>query len=157
MEKPIVIECPKCEAVINAQVKGIVEKRPTDEAGGPWLISLAECAKCGSALVGRQEADGGYEDGHPIWTEPERVWPSPAASLSGQIPYQIRESLEEAQKCLKCKAYTASVGMSGRALEAIGRHSNPNEAKPLMLGAGLQKRFCAGIWPKAHFRPLSEW
>jgi hypothetical protein len=65
--------------------------------------------------------------------------------MSGQIPHGIRDSLEEAYKCLRCKAYTASVGMCGRALEAIGRHFYPNEPKPLMLGAGLQKLYDAKI------------
>jgi hypothetical protein len=35
--------------------------------------------------------------------------------------------------------------MSGRALEAIGRHFNPNETKPLMLAAGLQKLYEAKV------------
>ena len=91
--------------------------------------------------MGVQEAYGG----ELAWTEPERVWPSPPASISGQIPPEIRKALEEAHRCLKCKAYTASVGMSGRALEAVGRHFNPNEAKPLMLGAGLQRLFEAKV------------
>ena len=140
----ITLECPRCEAVTNAEVKGITEEGPTDEAGGPWRVTLAACPKCGSALVGVQETYG-YEDSHSVWTEPVRVWPSPRASVSGQIPTEIRKALQEAYKCLKCKAYTASVGMSGRALEAIGRHFNPQEAKPLMLGAGLQKLYDAQL------------
>jgi hypothetical protein len=35
--------------------------------------------------------------------------------------------------------------MSGRALEAIGRHFNPNEAKSLMLAAGLLKLYEAKV------------
>jgi hypothetical protein len=35
--------------------------------------------------------------------------------------------------------------MSGRALEAVGRHFNPGEVKPLMLGAGLERLHNAKI------------
>jgi hypothetical protein len=135
---------PNCEVVVHAPVEGTVQERAADD-GGPWLVSLAQCPKCGGALVGIQEASGGYEDGAPFWTEPDRVWPSPPASLSWQIPSEIRDALQEAHQCLKCKAYTASVGMSGRALEAVGRHFNPNETKPPMLGAGLQKLYDAKV------------
>ena len=140
----IVLECPLCEAIVNASVEGRVHEGPTDEAGGPWLVTLAACPKCGGALVSSQEAYGGYDENQD-WTEPERVWPSPRVVISGQIPRGIRDSLEEAYKCLHCKAYTASVGMCGRALEAIGRHFYPKEPKPLMLGAGLQKLYDAKI------------
>lgn len=145
MVNHIILECPQCESFVNAEVKGAVQEGPTDEAGGPWLVLLAECPKCGGALVGVQESYGADKHGQPEWTEPARVWPEPPVGLSGQIPSEIRKALIEARKCMKCKAYTASVGMSGRALEAVGRHFYPDETKPLMLGAGLQKLYEAHV------------
>ena len=139
------LECPQCEAVMGTEVKGEVIEGPTDEEIPiPSKVTLVECPKCGAALVGVEESYG-YADGRPEWTEPVRVWPKPPLSLDPRIPRDVRASLIEAHKCLKGKAYTASVGMSGRALEAIGRHLNPTETKPLMLKAGLKKLHDAHI------------
>jgi len=128
---------------MGTEVSGEVLSEPLDEEiPVPAKVTLVACPKCGVALVGVEESYGECkEDGTPDWAEPVRVWPEPPLLLDLRIPRDVRMSLMEAHKCLKCKAYTASVGMSGRALEAIGRHLNPNETKPLMLGAGLQKLY----------------
>lgn len=124
---------------MHALVRGTVEEGRNEE--GVWLIvTLAQCPKCTSALVAVQEE---YEADHE--EKPTRVWPAPGTQLSWQIPAEIRKALEEAQKCLKCKAYTASVAMSGRALEAVGRHFHPNETKPLLMKEGLTKLLDAKV------------
>jgi hypothetical protein len=131
------IECPTCEATMGVTVKGEVTEPSNDEGGGPWRISLAQCPKCMGAIIGVQESDF-FDD----WESPVRVWPSPPLSLSHKIPREIRESLEEAYRCLKAKAFTASVVMSGRALEAIGGHFFPRteeRKRPLMLRESLDK------------------
>ena len=96
-------------------------------------MSLCLCPQHHGGILVVQEImqDGALDD-------PQRLWPEPPRSF-WRIPSEIRESLKEADRCLKCGANTASVGMSGRALEAIGRHFNPKQKKPLMLAAGLQK------------------
>jgi hypothetical protein len=131
------IECPGCEAVMGVSVKGEVIEPLNEEGGGPWKITLAVCPKCNGAIVGVEERDFLDE-----WELPVRAWPSPAINFNHKIPREIRDSLEEAHKCLKAKAYTASVAMSGRALEAIGRHFFPpgeHRQKPLMLRQSLDK------------------
>jgi hypothetical protein len=135
MEAPIItLECPHCEAVTNAEVKGETQEGPTDEAGGPWLVSLAACPKCGGALVGVQE--GGLEGDRMVWTEPVRVWPEPPLSLDWRIPRDVRTSLVEASNCLKGKTYTASAAMTGRAMEAVCRHFKTQSNN---LGPGLKE------------------
>lgn len=135
------IECPQCEAVVNAEVRGQIQEGPTDEGGGPWLVTLAECPQCQKPVVGFQEYISD-EDGNISWTDPARLWPFPPVSISLRIPTEIRISLEEAQKCLRCQAHTASVVMSGRALEGVGRHFYPSDTgKGPMLGAGLKKLY----------------
>lgn len=132
------IECPFCKAVMGAELKAQVIDPP--EEGYPFSarISLCVCPRCSSVIIGREEEedfDGNFE-------LPRRVWPSPPVSLSYKIPKDIRASLVEADKCLKGQAYTASVAMSGRALEAIGRHFYPpttGEAPPLMLKQAIDK------------------
>ena len=72
-----------------------------------------------------------------VWSDPERVWPRPNINLSGRIPQKIADSLNQAQKCQAAEAYTASVAMTGRALEGIGRHFHTEgKAHALMLGKG---------------------
>jgi hypothetical protein len=132
------IECPTCDAIMGVVTKGEVVEPSTDDTEGPWKITLAECPRCSQAVVGMQERQ--VFDGD--WDAPSRVWPSPPLSLSWKIPKAIRESLQEAHKCLKAKAYTASVVMSGRALEAIGRHFYPPDGqakRPLLLKAALDR------------------
>jgi HEPN domain-containing protein len=129
------IECPTCEAVMGADVKGALVV--TDEGGGPWKVSLVQCPKCHGAIVGLQDLTGAPDE----WDEPSRVWPVPPLHLSWKIPRDIRESLEEAHRCLAAKAYKASVVMSGRALEAVGKHFYSNDSgeskKRPMLRAAL--------------------
>jgi hypothetical protein len=131
----ITLECPHCEAVTNAEVKGVTQEGPTDEAGGPWLVTLAACPKCGGALVGVQETYG-CEDGRPVWTEPVRVWPELPLALDWRIPRDVRTSLVEARNCLKGKTYTASAAMTGRAMEAVCRHF---KTQSNYLGPGLKE------------------
>jgi hypothetical protein len=38
-----------------------------------------------------------------------------------------------------------------------GNHGAELEGDLYVFGRAKGKRFCAGIWPKSHFRPLSEW
>lgn len=120
---------------MGATLKGEVVE-PSDDNGGPWKISLAQCPRCSSALVGAQESDF-FDD----WERATRVWPSPPLQLNPKIPRSIRESLEEAHKCLGARSYAATVMMSGRALEAIGRHFYPptKGGRPLMLKQALDK------------------
>jgi hypothetical protein len=96
--------------------------------------------------LGIEAAIDEYEEDVEGWIrtydEPNRVWPAPPLNLSWSNPSEIRNSLGEAYVCLKAKAYTASVVMSGRALEGIGRHFFPpadDDKRHLMLGAGLEK------------------
>ena len=53
------------------------------------------------------------------WGTTCRVWPDPENYLSLDIPLEVRESLEEARKCLNASAFSACAVMCGRAVEAI--------------------------------------
>lgn len=136
------LECHVCEAKIAAEIAGEIAVDPGDEP--PYRVTLAECPHCHSALVGFQYLFHQWNE-NDEWVdeyeEPDRIWPSPPLSLSWAIPVDIRNSLIEARLCLKAKAYTASVVMSGRSLEGIGRHFWPRQdgKSNLMLSAGLKK------------------
>jgi Domain of unknown function (DUF4145) len=137
--KFVVLDCPYCQTLTRSEVAGTVES-----FGGPEdqsvRVTLAQCPGCRYPLVGYQHDEAIDEYGNEGWSDFKRIWPRPDASLSSSIPPKIAASLSEAQKCLAATAYTASVAMTGRALEAIGRHFHTNgKADRLMLAAGLDE------------------
>lgn len=141
------VECARCEVEVSAEALAEIDFQSGEEF---TKATLAKCPKCGYPIVGVQEWFQAYtmdELAHSDFTAPTRVWPSPPLHLSFSIPNEIRNSLSEAALCLKAKAFTASVVMSGRALEGIGRHFFPPEddaKRHLMLGAGLKKLLDTG-------------
>ena len=117
----MLIHCPHCIARVNAEVKGAVQRCESESE--LTRISLSECPACGRAIVGQDELlqSGGYGDPN-IWSVAIRVWPQPDIDVPVSIPALIRASLVEANLCLRAGAFTASVAMTGRALEAMCHH-----------------------------------
>jgi hypothetical protein len=139
------IECPNCEATMESEIKGQINLEGDEEFPFTQRVSLCECPKCHSAIVGLEESDSPFDED---FDTPTRVWPSPPVRLNIKIPKPIRESLIEAEKCLRGKAYTACIAMCGRALEAIGRHFFPaksENSRPLMLKQAIDKLASAKI------------
>jgi hypothetical protein len=69
--------------------------------------------------------------------------------LSPSIPAKIRDSLEEADKCIRSGAFTAAVAMTGRALEAMCRHFG---TKSDVLAGGLKELLDREIIDKRLFQ-----
>jgi hypothetical protein len=135
------VECPRCEAIITAEIRGEIQDGP-DDNGDVRLVTLVQCSKCEYPLLAFRDYVGSDDEGNSLWSDPERLWPLPPMRLSGRIPSEIRGSLEEAYKCFRCTAHTASVVMSGRALEGLCRHFYPSGTeRNLMLAAGLKKLY----------------
>jgi hypothetical protein len=112
----MIVECPRCESQVDAKVLATHDLE--DEEAAPWRVSLAACPLCGQPLLGSQElvqSDAGQWE----WSAVETVWPVPARRPHPDIPDPIRESLEEAHKCWKARAFSACAVMVGRALEAL--------------------------------------
>jgi hypothetical protein len=74
---------------------------------------MVECDRCGQPSVEVREDYGGGFD----YDEPGVVYPAPRR-LNWNIPTLLRQEWEEARKCFDAKAYTATVVMVRRALEA---------------------------------------
>ena len=113
----LIIDCHWCKAKVGAAVSGEVVIPEEVNVCDPVRVVIAQCPKCKSALVGTQLCSPGEEMG-----DAERVWPAPPLGLSLNVPVQIQQSLLEAHHCLEGRNYTASVAMSGRALEGVVRH-----------------------------------
>jgi Domain of unknown function (DUF4145) len=92
-------------------------------------VSLALCSSCNDPITVRQTWQGEDDLGASIWSVASRVWPLPEREAHTSIPPIVRVSLEEAERCFIAGAHTASVVMSGRALEGVGRHFDTSSWK----------------------------
>ena len=129
---PIIIDCPYCSDRVQAS-----PVRPWLDHEYDYRIGIVQCLRCFNPLVAHQEFLG-PQGPHEIeeYSEAQRLWPSPEAAVSLQIPERIRSSLSEARKCLSCGTYTASVAMTGRAIEGMCRHF---KTKKMVLFEGLKE------------------
>jgi hypothetical protein len=116
-EDKLIIECPNCQARMQGELLAEHFVPPGDDYD-PHRYLFIKCVGCDSVMVGYSEYfDTGPSTG--FWTQPIRHWPEPEEHLHINIPWEVRYSLKEAEKCYKSKAYMASAVMSGRALEEI--------------------------------------
>jgi len=144
----MVVHCHYCQATVDGREIGEVlvpgmeleswDEKMRDLERDPWTtrVVLLKCPACRGAIVAAQMLMETDENDIPIWSRPERVWPGMGKYLGSSIPLTIRPSLEEAQKCLAAGAFTASVVMSGRSIEAMCSHFETNSVS---LFAGLKE------------------
>lgn len=139
----MLIECHNYKARVDAEEIGVVE-----EEGFPGNVRtyLLRCGECNSALVGQSDEDisrGIQPDGmRKSWGQLVRVHPKPRRLLGTAIPETVRQSLEEAERCMQVAAFLASAAMAGRALEAVCRHHSTEDT---YLGAGIKELREKGI------------
>lgn len=145
----MIIECPYCQASVDAKVIGSHSAYDPEADPAPFKASLLECPRCNNSLLAGQ--DDPTFDGH--WDAPARLWPSPKRFLSWSIPNLVRDSLEEAERCLRASAYMASAVMCGRALEGVCRHF---KTKSPYLGGGLKELLENDIIDKRLFQWSQE-
>lgn len=135
----LLVHCDVCEATVNAEVLAEHEVTYFDEDIRVNLpdncVSLVVCPSCHRALVAREVWQGEDEYGS-TWSKPIRVWPRPDRESSSEFPDIVKISLEEAQRCHRAAAYTASAVMCGRALEGICIHFS---TKGRNLNVGLKE------------------
>lgn len=98
-------------------------------------ISFAICPS-GHLILAQETWKGEDTLGFSTWSRAVRLWPQPERESNALIPDIVRISLEEANRCHRAAAYTASAGMCGRALEGICNHF---QTKDRYLGKGLQE------------------
>lgn len=125
----MIVECSYCESKTDARVVAQHDAYNPEEDPAAFTVFLLECPSCKNSLVAGQYLE--LEDGPPT-----RLWPSPDKQLSDIIPPIVGHSMEEAAKCFKVGAYSATAVMCGRALEGICRVSN---TKSKFLGGGLKE------------------
>ena len=132
-ESYLAVSCAACEAVVKAKVVGEHVTNAFYEGAGELpeaAVSLAVCPSCNEPIVARQLWQGEDDTGASLWSRATRVWPLPEREAHADIPPIVKVSLEEAERCFRAGAHTASVVMCGRALEGIGRHFETTDWRP---------------------------
>jgi hypothetical protein len=108
----MLLECDHCQAIVDAE---LLEAYDVHDAIAPsFRISFAKCPRCSSPFLATQEED--FPEG---WQHPQRLYPSEESPTSSALPKPIREAVEEANRCLRVRAYTAAAIMCRKALEGI--------------------------------------
>ncbi|MFB6615799.1 DUF4145 domain-containing protein [Streptomyces sp. NPDC056367] len=104
--------CPHCEKPVLATVKS--EAVGGGETAPPYLLELVQCGTCHDPFLMVEEDYGQGWDG-----DPGVLWPAQKRPLSIHVPEALRREHEEALKCFKIKAYTATAVMVRRTLEGV--------------------------------------
>ncbi len=130
----MILECPRCEAVVDAKV--LHSYADSDPDGPPGLWTFAQCPQCTMPLVA-VEADNG--DGPET---PSRVYPPKDKQLGRSVPEALREAYNEAVACFRAKAFTASAIMCRKTLEGLCLEHGVKERG---LAAGLKKLKDTGV------------
>lgn len=144
----MIIECAYCESKVDGKI--LMQHESFDENEPfPYKVSLLECPVCKNTILGGQEFFQVGPDQYE-WSNASRLWPLPEKYLDWNLPDLVRNSLEEAKKCYKAKAYSACAVMCGRALESICSEYN---TKNNFLGGGLKELLDSQIIDKR----IYEW
>jgi len=132
----VFIDCHVCSAKVDARV--VAEH--SDTGFMATKTYLLHCTSCDTALIAESEED--FVDSKTVWTKPVRVYARPKRILGDDIPPIVRNSLEEAERCMQSAAHLAATAMCGRSLEAICRHYRTKDS---YLGGGLKELKDQGV------------
>jgi len=131
----MITECPICEARVESKIIATHQSFSKYE-NAPMKYTLLECTTCKTPQLVEQYLLGYDPKNDSHWSKLKRNWPEPEFEIPFSVPDVTRKSLEEAERCIKAKAFIASAAMSGRALEGICRHF---KTKSKYLGAGIKE------------------
>lgn len=108
----MVLECDQCSAIVDAQV--LKEHWFHHPSGDTYVYSFAVCPRCEGPFIAIQEQD--FDNSR---SAPRRLYPVSELASSSTLPAAIRPSFEEATRCYRAKAFTATAVMCRKTLEAI--------------------------------------
>lgn len=131
----MIIDCNYCRASVDAKILSKKEFG-ANEIFDPTCYYFLECPVCESIMLAWCEIeriDG--DDSNWGFVNPHRIYPAPPSFLHSSIPKLVRNSLEEADKCIRAHAYSACAVMCGRTIEAICKLKVDSN----MLAQGLKK------------------
>lgn len=108
----MILPCDECRALVDAEV--LSDYVVSSNFGPAFRFSFSKCPQCSTPLLASQEDD--IPDG---WEKPQRLYPSEEEPLGHSIPAPIRAAFDEATRCLRADAYTASAIMCRKVVEGI--------------------------------------
>ncbi|RZZ90776.1 DUF4145 domain-containing protein [Pseudoxanthomonas winnipegensis] len=132
----MLIDCHNCKAKVDAELLG----EHNDNEFFATKTFFLKCPSCDAAIIAESQED--FVDSKTIWSRPVRVYPRPKRALGSDIPPIVRNSIDEAEKCMQSAAYLAATAMCGRSPEAICRYY---KTKGSYLGGGLKELRDKGV------------
>lgn len=143
VRKIMVIDCPNCDAKVDAKV---LAQKVTGDHDGPddsERFYFCQCPACSSILLAKAFFGQCSPDDFD-YINPRLLWPvsEQSAPFSESIPKLVRKSLNEARTCCQARAYSASVVMSGRAIEAV---CIEHKTKSRTLAGGIRELKAQGV------------
>lgn len=109
----MIVRCESCDANVSVKEVGGYTYQESQQAP-PLEVSLTNCPECHRPiLVGRERFGGDFLD------DPFVMYPRPRKGLSTSVPETVRRAFGEALSCASCRAFSATVLMCRKALEAL--------------------------------------
>jgi hypothetical protein len=112
--------CPNCHLPATATEAGRIMYKDGPSAPD-WRFSLLLCENCGGPMI--IYGEDGFSFTEPIWLYPL----DEDATVSHEVPTELRTELIEAMRCAAHGLDTAAVVMCGRVLEGLAALHGANE------------------------------
>lgn len=109
--------CPMCDQPAVMNVKGQWSANGPD-FDLPVVYTAAQCSQClGPVLysqewLGQDQEEDYYDD---LW----QMYPAQQRGLALDVPEDLRQDFDEAQRCLKAKSYRGAAVLARRVIEGI--------------------------------------
>jgi hypothetical protein len=137
----MIIECEHCNARVDAKVLAEYDVPPSPDSL-PYKYAFVLCPLCETPHVGQAEQIQVGSDEYE-WSHLDRLWPNPPKNLDRKVPRVVRDSMEEAERCFRSRAYKGCAVMTGRALEGIC--SSILEKNRITISAGIKELKSRGV------------
>lgn len=113
----MIVECFNCRQYVDAQETGAYE-RYFNGREPSRRYTLLGCPTCQTPVVVQQTNIGNMAEGDK-WDIPSVVYPEGDTRINPNAPDAIRRAFEEACRCYRSNAYTASTIMCRKTLEGV--------------------------------------
>lgn len=103
----MILECKKCEALVNAELVASYDYQ--SDTWGSGKFSLLKCPRC----------EGPFLTDEDSWFGLIPMYPPTDSHVNPNLPSPLKSAYTEAKSCFKSKAYTATALMCRKTLEGI--------------------------------------
>ena len=121
-------ECDICKATVDAQELASYQGSELEDDGFVHLLhyTFMKCPRCERPFVVSHEANPRFAE-FPLWAQTAKtLLPQPYKRVDPNLPPTVRSAFEEALTCLRSGAYSATVLLSRKTLEAMCHENKIN-------------------------------